>query len=253
MKTLIKKLLIEGLLHEKLTNVDVDVNLLYIKYFEYDVNELERTGIIRDDMFIQTKTNTTMLTSEECIEANKTNSCVININIGSNYYKPSGRVIAIGVNDSALNYVKDEYNGNLKLAIDGLHDINQKGSLSREFTEEKIKGSIHHELAHWIDDTLHNGHINKRLNKSMEVGTRNLNGVPVNATKMEIQGQIHNIKQLYNKYTDIWDTISFQDMINYSPPLRSINNNLTGNTKIKWLRDLKTRMHREGLLGKNMK
>ena len=39
MKGFIKKLLRESLLNEKLTDTDDDVNLLYVKYFEYDVNK----------------------------------------------------------------------------------------------------------------------------------------------------------------------------------------------------------------------
>jgi hypothetical protein len=60
------------------------------------------------------------------------------------------------------------------------------------------------------------------------------------------------IKQLHNKYSNIWDNLSFYDMIKYSPPLFLVYLTLKGDTKTKWIRDLKTRMHREGLLGKNM-
>ncbi len=252
MKSIIKKLLREGLLSEKLTNIDDDVNLLYVKYFEYDVLELERTGIITDTMFLQSETNTVILKSDDSIKSNKLNSCIIKLNTGSNGYQPSTRTITIGVTSNAINFIKDEARGNIKLAINMLTDVNQKHLLSREFSEERIKGSIHHELAHWIDDTLNNRHINKRLDKAMELGTRDLGGIPVNATKMEIQAQIHNIKQIHNKYSDIWDSLSFDDMLKYSPPLSIVNRTLTGDTKIKWIRDLKTRMYREGLLGKRM-
>ena len=252
MKGYIKKLLREGLLNEKLTNIDDDVNLLYIKYFEYDVNELERNGIITNNMFLESKIDTSILKSPESIEVHKLNPCVIKINNGSNFYQPSTSTISISVSDNALSYVKIVSNGNFKQAINNLGNEKQKISLSREFTEERIKGSIHHELAHWIDDTLHNKHIAKRLNKATELKNRDLNGIPVNATKMEIQAQIHNVKQLHNKYVNIWDTLTFQDMLNYSPPLTSVYNNLNGDTRTKWVRDLKTRMHREDLLGKKM-
>lgn len=251
MKSLIKKLVRENLLNEKLTNIDDDVNLLYTKYFEFDVNELERTGIITDGMFLNTETNTVILKSPDCVEANKKNSCIIKINTGKNFYQPSTRQINISVTSNALNFVKNETGGNLQLAIKKLDGLQQK-SLSREFSEERIKGSIHHELVHWIDDTLHNSHINKRLNKTMELGTIDLGGIPVNSTKMEIQAQIHNIKQLYNKYNNIWDTLTFEEMLMYSPPLTSVFKTLKGEVKTKWVKDLKTRMYREGLLGKNM-
>jgi len=74
----------------------------------------------------------------------------------------------------------------------------------------------------------------------------------VNATKIEIQGQIHNIKQLYNKYKNVWDEISFQDMLDMSSSLLSINDGLKGETNAKWRKELKQRMNREGLLGKKM-
>lgn len=250
MKSIIKKLLRESLLNEKLTNIDDDVNMLYVKYFEYDVNELERTGVIRNDMFLKTETNTVILKSDDCIAANKLNSCIIYINTGTNYYKPSSNVISISINHNALNYVKDE-GENFKFAIDSLPN-SQKEMLSHEFSEERIKGSIHHELVHWIDDTLHNRHIAKRLDKALELKTRDIGKLPVNATKMEIQAQIHNVKQLHNKYSNIWDSLSFDDLLRYSPPLLTIYKTLTGDIKTKWIMDLKKRMHREGLLGKNM-
>jgi hypothetical protein len=252
MKSIIKQLLRESLLSEKLTDIDDDVNMIYTKYFEYDIKEVERTGIIRDNMFLYSETNTDILKSKECVDAHSVNACVIKMNTGSNYYQPKSNTLSFSINDNAVDYVKGEAGCNLNLAVSLLHTDAQKSSLRAEFTEEKMKGSIHHELAHWLDDTHHNQHINKRLNKAQEFKTKDLGGIPVNSTKMEIQGQIHNVKQLYNKYKDIWDTLSFYDMLKYSPPLTSVFNGLSGDIKTKWIRELKTRMHREGLLGKNM-
>ncbi len=252
MKSLIKQLLRENLLSEKLTDVDDDVNLLYERYFEFDVNKLEQTGIITDDMFINTKINTSILESRESVETHNINPCTIIINTGSNYYKPHGSVISLSVNGNAKDYIKNEAGGDYKEAIIALHNPHQRLTLSREFSEERIKGSIHHELAHWIDDTMHNKHITKRIDKAMELKSRDFGGVSINATKMEIQAQIHNIKQLHNKYSDIWDTLTFYDMLKYSPSIIAVYNSLKGDIKTNWIRDLKTRMHRENLLGKNM-
>lgn len=257
MKPLIKKLLRENLLNEKLADIDSDVDMLYTKYFEYDINEIQNTGIVRKDMFIDTEIDTSVLKSPECIEANRLNPCKILINKSmsrnsDNYYQPSTSTISLSINKSAINYIIYDTNGNVEVAIKMLPNERQQNGLRAELTEEKIKGSIHHELAHWIDDTLHNKHITKRVNKAMELGTPNVGGIPVNATKMEIQGQIHNVKQLYNKYKDIWDELTFNELIKRSPSLNSIYGNLSGEFRTKWLRDLKTRMHREGLLGKKM-
>jgi hypothetical protein len=245
MKSIIKQLLRENLLTEKLTDIDVDVDMLFDKYFLNDVIEVKETGFIYGGNFFNYETDTSKLQSEECKKAHSLNPCVIYINQGSNYYKPSNSIISISVNSNAINFVKEENNGNIARAIEWL-DSEQGHSLSIEFTEERIKGSIHHELVHWIDDTMNNQHINRRVNKP--------NYHPKNATteKFEIQAQIHNIKQLKNKHFNIWDSLSFYDMLRYSPSLKNIYNNLSTDVKNKWIRDIKTRMYREGLLGKNM-
>lgn len=241
----------ENLLNEKLTEIDDDVNLLYNEFFRDDIEKINRTGIITRDMFKFGNSDTSKLQSEESIEGNKLNACTIKINNNSgNNYKPSTREIRLSVNKQAFDFVLSN-NGNLKDSIDELDDT-QKKSLKQEFSEEKIKGSIHHELTHWLDDTIHNRHITKMLKKSVNNKAKELNKTPVNSTKMEIQGQIHNIKQLHNKYNDIWDDIEFSDLFGYSPALNTIQKNLPDKLRKQWIRDIKTRMHRENLLGKNM-
>ena len=252
MKLLIRKLLRESILSEKLTDVDSDVDLLYDKYFRKDTEAIERTGFVTSAMFERLETNTSILTSPDAIKCHELNPCIIKINPGINYYNPNDKIIGIGVSRNAYNFAIDYANGNIEAALNSLTDERQKKSFIKEFTEARIKGSIHHELAHWIDDTLNNQHIKARVGKARERNTTDLNGMPVDSTKMEIQGQIHNIKQLHNKHKDIWDKISFQDMLELSPPLYSVNNKFTGETKAKWRRELKLRMNREGLLGKNM-
>jgi len=86
----------------------------------------------------------------------------------------------------------------------------------------------------------------------MELKTRDIGGIPVNASKMEINGQIHNIKQLHNKLHYMWDNMTFDELVSESPTLNNIIRSLPPKFKNQWIRDLKTRMHREGLLGKMM-
>ena len=239
-------------LNEVLTLVDDDVELLYDMFFKKDIEEIGETGIVRYDMFNWDTIDTSILQTRDAIKANEMNPCVIHINEGLNGYQPSTRKIFISINDRAKNIVLGYGHGNIEIATQKLPKEQQRIYFPREFTPEKIKGSIHHELAHWIDDTFNRGHLLKRLNKQAELGTRNLKNIPVNMTKTEIQGQIHNVKQLYNKYKEIWDDLSFMDMIQMSPPLIGIYNELNFEQKKTWTRDLKTRMFRENLLGKKM-
>lgn len=253
MKELIRKLLRENILSEKLTNVDDDVDMLYDMYFKHDIDKIEMTGIIKPGMFKQTKIDTSILKSSDSVKCHELNPCEIRINPGNNFYSPTNKIIGIGVPITAYDFVMNNADGNIQMSLRYLNDERQKKSMIREFTEARFKGSIHHELAHWIDDTLNNKHIEARVNKSMKLGTTSLGGIPVDATRMEIQGQIHNVKQLYNKHKDEWDEMTFQDLIDLSPSLSNINSKFSGDRKAKWRKELKLRMNREGLLGKNMR
>jgi hypothetical protein len=246
------KSLKEGLLNEALTDVDSDVNLIYDMYFRPAVEEIERTGKITEDMFSYAETNTVILKSELAKEAHKRNMCIIKINSHkNNFYDPNNKIIGISVNKGAVDYSMN-FGGDIMSAVYSLNDEYQKRELPKEFSEERIKGSIHHELAHWVDDTMNNQHIKKLVSKPNDVKTKMLNKLPINATKMEIQAQIHNVKQLHNKYENIWDELTFKDMLGYSPALSKVYRDLPMKIKTDWIRNLKTRMHREGLLGKNM-
>ena len=56
-------------------------------------------------------------------------------------------------------------------------------------------------------------------------------GLPINADKMEIQGQIHNIVQLKKEYSDIWDSLTFEDLLKLSTTLNIVNSQLVGDIK----------------------
>jgi hypothetical protein len=241
----------EKLLTEKLADVDLDVDFLYDTYFKEDIDNLNEIGILKGNMFQNIEIDTSILKSVESKQAHSLNPCKILINKGINGYQPITKILYLSVSFSALNHIINN-NGDLNAAYEDLSTPTQKNNFSREFTEEKVKGSIHHELAHWLDDTFNKQHIEKRIRKQIEAGSRNLKNIPVNMEKFEIQGQIHNVKQLHNKYKDTWDYLSFSQMLSLSPALTTVKNQLNDIQRKEWIRDLKTRMYRENLLGKKM-
>ena len=244
-------------LSEKMAMVESDVDMLYDKYFRKEYEEIQRTGRIRPDMFQEQTTNTSILKDKESVEANKLNMCLIIVNDEKydNAYQPENSFIFISAPKSAAKFVLEE-GGDLETAIKELKlygQDSQARTLPMEFTEERIKGSIHHELAHWIDDTMNNRHIYKTLQGFVKAGKRPRDFV---GSKIEIHAQIHNIKQLYNKFKDKWDDITFDDLIDMSASLTVVDYKLLGKKNYRnkqWRRDLKTRMNREGLLGKKMR
>ncbi len=243
---------IRDVLNERLMNVDSDVDYIYDKYFKSDYDEIEKTGTLKNANFELYYIDTSFLKSPLAEKAHKLNPCEIAINKFSNSYDPANKRISISFPRHAVNFVKQEGGSNMDINV-AASKINNGDSLKKEFKESTIKGSIHHELTHWIDDTLHNNHIKKKLNKALERNVnKSKNNSPINAHYMEIQSQIHNIYQLNKKYKDTWNDMSFESMINLSPALSYVNNQLKGDVKKKWLKNIKTRMHREGLLGNNM-
>ena len=245
----------ESLLTEKLTDVDDDVDMIYEMYFRKSIEEVERTGRLSVQTFEQTETDTSVLKNELCIKAHEINPCTILVNKGVNHYNPNTRVISVAANLQAANFIIQQHGGSIERSLQYL-EPSQAMMLKKEFTEERIKGSIHHELAHWIDDTSNNQHIKKRIDKNIlrhDAGeAQPFNNVTINAHYMEIQAQMHNIKQLHNKYSDQWDTLSFEDMLHMSPSLTSTHRSLPYSLKIQWVKNIKMRMFREGLLGKRM-
>jgi hypothetical protein len=236
---------------EKLINVESDVDMVYNMFFKKDIDLINQNFFISKKLFQTKITSTEILNDEESELTHQLNPCKIIINYGGNYYKPQDSLISLSVNFSAVNFIIDSFNGDFQEALNNIKS-NQYDSLKNEFTEHKIKGSIHHELAHWIDDTHHNYHITKRINKQIFKKTNNINNIPVDTVKFEINAQIHNIKQLYNKFKNVWNVLTFDDLIKLSPTLNNINNKLNPNFKNQWIKNLKIRMYREKILGKNM-
>lgn len=245
----LKKLILEKLnINEGVFNIDKDVDNLYNLYFKDDIDEFNKTKVLNNNLFKRFELTTNDLSSDVCVKANEINPCTILINYGLNYYKPSKNIISISVSREATNLI-DFVGGNINDTISELTPQSFK-MIKQEFSEEKMKGSIRHELIHWLDDSLNNKHIDKKLNRAMEL-YKPMNKT-INTHYLEINAQIGNIQELKRKYSNYWDIMSFDDMIKLSPSLNNILNNLPKSKLDKWIKSLKKRMYREGLLGKKM-
>ena len=261
----------ENLITERLTDVEEDVDFIYDKFFKEDIDEVQRTGIVTTNMFKIHETDSNILKSNQAREANlstlkkfkKPITIYINKKFShgfDNFYNYKDNIISIGISRDALEYALDHHRGDIQKAADGL-PLKLKVTFKQQFTEEKIKGSIHHELAHWIDQTFNNDAVSRSVNrynlmvnkKKRHKNAPEGSGTDINFEYMERQGQIHNIKQLYNKHKDQWDKLTFKGMLELSPALDKVYYTMGDkNLRDKWVRLIKQRMYREGLLGKNM-
>jgi len=255
MNNLIKNLLREGLLSEALMDLSIDVDNLYSIYFKSDCEEIINNRFITDEMFERHVLSTSSLTSPLAIEANAINPCIIRINYnGGNYYNPIDKIISLSSNFAAINFIKKNKNSldaSIKFLIKNNNEEYKR--LTKEFDASRLKGSIHHELTHWVDDTLHNKHIEKDVKKSIRrQSTTDSKGRSRYVQPMEIQALIHNVVQLKRENESIWDNLTFNDMLSLSPVLSSLFNSFSDDDKFKWKRLMRNRMARENLLGKEM-
>jgi hypothetical protein len=247
----IKETLRESLITEAIHNIDDDVDLIYDTFFGNDIEKLFNTRKLTDDMFNKDKTDTSILQNPLCVEAHQKNPCRILINYGENVYNPINNIISMTVNPAAINFLKSQ-NNDLDRSLNSLSKEDVR-LFKTDFSEEKIKASIHHELTHWLDDVFYNKRIKRATDKFIKKNKRvGKNNIPIDADTLEIQAQIHNIHQLKRKYNDIWNSLTFNEMMTMSSTLKTIFNSLPEKYRYKWVRDLKTRMYREGLLGEKM-
>lgn len=137
---------------------------------------------------------------------------------------------------------------------------NARTMFSNEVTEHRPKSAIYHELAHWLDDVTRNRHLEKMLSHASELSRPDLLRLgkkDVNMTYFEIEGQIHSLKQLKRSFAKEWDSFTLNDIFVRYTALAHIYLTILskyGKDVVDiWQRNLVKRMHREGLLGKNMR
>lgn len=246
-----------------LTKIDNDVDFLY-SFFKGDLEEIARTKIITKDMFSKEHIiDSSELTSELSIKSHKLNPCKIYINhkfpnsYGHNFYSPKNSKIPIDRNNStigisihkeAINIILYDYNGSIFKANMDIPNILD------EFESYKIRGSIRHELAHWYDDTLHNNHITKMFtrNKSPKDIKKQDTG-NINATPFEIHAIMQNIYEASQELKYLWEDLTFDELVEMLPSLRTIKSNMNHKEYIKWKKTVKRKMYKGGILGKNMR
>ena len=269
-------------LEEKVFNISNDVNELYrlsnfdsilksandtypLKSMPEDMKE----GIKNGESFTSNITDTSILKDPDCVKAHAVNPVPIImgvITLGNSYgyvskdkAKMDKAEIKLSINHGALSYLlRNE--GVTKERLRFTMKAYMYNSLWRDLSEERVKLSITHELSHWIQDSLHGRHITNLLRTAAILNDQEilkLRQKYVDMTYFEIDAQIHAIDELKKRNEDNWNTLTLRQLFTMYPSLRAIAEHIfTGHgadiLNI-WIQSLVKRMHREGLLGSNMK
>ena len=254
-------------LNEKLLEVDDDVDRIYDKYFKEIIDDIQNKEYENRNQFLNhidrmkakvsldTLIKEGTIQSPELITLNDRHKGVMftfNYRDKGGYYNPSKRTVDISIDKMfARVFINSDYNMDDIVEMTGRPET--RLYLENILTAKRIKGTIHHEIAHLYDDVNHNKHIDRWLydrakNKHNEVER------PTNLTPFEIEGIIHTISQFKKDMND-WNTLTFEEVIERIPSLMGIKHEYANNQRAweKWKKLVLKRMAREGLLGDNMR
>jgi hypothetical protein len=251
--------LYRSVLTETTYDIDSDVDLIYTESgMEKFLTDFKNSGyrtIPNEDFKIL---DSSILKCPKSVEAHAANPIKIITAISgiTPHYSMKDHEITLSVHPAIIGLYRDEYNT-------GFSHVNprQVEALKNELSESRRKATIYHELSHWISDSTHNFHLTNMMKIAQEPGSHKdlqMGKYDVGETYYEIDAQIHGIKQIKRRYTpEEWNSMSLERLFTEYVPLDTIKNRLkkseNPNELRDWLRKLLTRMHREGLLGNNMK
>lgn len=259
-------------LMEKTFNINKDVDFIFNNYIKKFRNSIIK-GTWDGKTVPQATFSSKKLSSNVCKVASKKNESIIIVNRferGGAFYLPTKKVIVVGMNVHVLKFISEFITRigkpvKFEEILKGFPE-NRKEDFKKELEISRIKGSIHHELSHWLDDTYHGRFIGKimgrveelqsigEIEKAKELISQGKSNV--NLTFLEINAQIHAMIQLKRVNKDIWDSLTFDEMLNLSATFQGLKNLFLriGQKEYQdWKKNILKRMSREKLLGKNMR
>jgi len=253
--------------------IDNDVELLFKKsnfkaildsankYLLQNMSESFKNKIKHKQDITFYETDTSELNDEDSKKAHAINPIKIYLGIyqkGSRY-NTQEKTIHLSLNHSSLDLLVQRG----MLGKQELRDVlgnSTSESIFSDFRSARVKSNIAHELSHWISDSLFNKHITKIVDLAIKLSDPEklkLKQKDVNMTYFEIDAQIHGIKTLKKQRSSDWDTFTLNTIFLHYNSLRAILKDVYwkyGQDVLNiWLQNLIKRMHRERLLGKNMK
>lgn len=252
-------------LQERIRNITADVEFIYRKGdFQRALDDIHRG---RNPSPRPTVIKSSELITEDCRRAHSLNpiEIICHKHFGQNRYIPTDGEIHLNLIGETSEFSSQMGNPQATAA----HMGSKHGTrLMSELSEGYFKGVIMHELSHWIDDSLNNGHMRKRAMQADMTSaltgrdaakefsrriTGRYNSI-AEFSSTEIEGQIHTIAQVRRQMTKAqWDSITFSQMMNLVPIIGATYDERHVAGHQQWVRNLKKRMHREGLLGRNMR
>lgn len=189
---------------------------------------------------------------------------------GRSRYVPQKGIIELSLNPTVyskvINAVTDGMSYEDMVELERLEG--KERAFLYELSGEKIKTVIAHELSHWLDDVFHGRHLttmSTKMRKFLERGKQKeaeklaLRRQPyVYMTDYEINAIIHGIKQMKRNFSrEEWNAFTLEDLIDMDSSLKLSHDRIMKrfgrNEVANWKKFILKRLHRERLLGRNMR
>ena len=247
------------LITEKTFRINEDVKFIYDKAFKRFVKDFakgtvpakEQKWIVDLKPFFLKVFESSDLKTKDAKAAHLVNPVRIEAGVfNGSFYKPTEKYMRVGLPINAAHILLTK------------QDVpeNQRIYLNNEMKETKIKSTIAHELSHWISDSMFGFQITKLIDLAAELNSGEvlkLHKRDVDLTYFEVDAIIHGIKALKSKLGNKeWDTLTFEQVGELYTALWSVIKKLgnygPGVVAI-YKKMILKRMHREKLLGKNMR
>ena len=246
---------------EKIANISIDVNNIYNKYFAEFVKAVDKQDTKKLKVMVGKKIfgkiNSSELKSPDAIKSHKVNPVDIYLGVdkAGSYYNFVNKVIFISANFPATKFLVD-YEFDLGL----LSKPFQRSTILRELSEISIKGSISHELAHWVDDSFynHSERFKPFFSKNRESVARTFTKGKtenINLTNFELNACIQSFDEIKRAMSQKeYDKLTFIDVITLKPSLGYLFSTIGKKEEYDWyIKKFIKRLNREGLLGKSMR
>lgn len=277
---------------EKTYNIKRDVEYIYNKAYRQFMNEFtsEKMTLRSLERWLYgqpIEISSDELKSPDCVNAHKLDPIVIFCGFYNSvsHYDPLGnkqnRYPVVITPDVGLihamimsNYDISTLDANIKVKA-GLEKYKPfiTSSINYQLEKESIKQTIAHELTHWIDDVSQGKFL---LTRALKVHDIENNALLDDKTKdaltqkimskgkphrymvdTEVNAMIHQIEALKDTMTQKdWDKLTLEDLFVHSDiyyTAWNIRNTAGREEYYKWQKQIISRLHRENLLGKNMR
>jgi hypothetical protein len=174
------------------------------------------------------------------------------------FYMPKERTISISLNAEAVSVMRMHGYATDARSIAAMERMVGAGKVAQfwnEFSAASLRGTIAHELSHWMDDSLHGRHIARKSLRAMERGTPvDPRYAQMSQSPIELNAQVHAVRDMRDKLGDAFEDLTWRDLLVRKPSL-AFNLVRVGSEAAYQdvMRRFVQRLHREGLLAAGLR